>query len=188
MRSNKKAPPDGLSLVGLFLLAVMLLNAISSPDRHVEAAAAQGNPPALEVHTPDWDAVVAPYDEYVITQGVHGESYGHAAIDLTAGNGAEIKSPINGEVEALYIDEYGNTTLILENERWQVTLLHGLYKVEPGQAVALGEVVGTESNQGFTVDYLGRLCSGRDCGYHTHLNIYDKQQQANINPLELINP
>jgi len=188
MRSKKNSPVDGLSLVGLFLLAMMLLNAIIEPGSSVDTAAAQGDPAALQAQTPDWNAIAPPYDSYIVTQGIHGESYGHAAIDLTAGEGAEIKSPINGTVEALYIDEYGNTTLIIENERYQVTLLHGLYNVEQGQVVALGDVVGTESNQGYTVDFQGRLCSGRDCGYHTHLNVFDKQLQANVNPLELFNP
>ena len=32
----------------------------------------------------------------------------------------------------------------------------------------------------------GNLCAGRNCGYHTHLNVYDKRQAANINPLTLI--
>ena len=27
-----------------------------------------------------------PYDNYFLTQGVHGQSYGHLAIDIAAGN------------------------------------------------------------------------------------------------------
>ncbi len=112
MRSRKNAPVDGLALVGLFFLIIMLLNAIIEPGSSVDTAAAQGNPAAPQA--PDWNAVAPPYDSYFVTQGPHGESYGQAAIDLTAGQGAEIKSPINGTVAAFYIDEYSNTTLIIE--------------------------------------------------------------------------
>ena len=49
-----------------------------------------------------------------------------------------------------------------------------------------GQVIGSESNQGNTVDWWGRSCRGRDCGYHTHLNIFDKRIGSNVNPLGLI--
>ncbi len=130
---------------------------------------------------------ISPYDEYIITQGLHGYAYGHMAIDLTAGAGAVIKAPITGEITALYMDEYGNTTLLLENERYQVTFLHGEYIAVVGQKIRQGDPIGTESNYGYTMDSAGNLCYGRaECGYHTHLNVFDKQINANINPLGLI--
>lgn len=133
----------------------------------------------------DDNAIGPPYAEYVVTQGLHGFDYGHAAIDLTSGKDAPIQSPINGEVTALYLDDLGNTVLVIENSRYQVILMHGIYSVTTGDTVHLGEVVGVESNQGNTVDALGVSCRGRDCGYHTHLNIFDKQRGSNVNPLEL---
>jgi hypothetical protein len=66
-----------------------------------------------------------------------------------------------------------------------VTLLHGIYTVAIGDRLKLGQPVGQESNQGNTVDALGNSCRGRDCGYHTHINIFDKILGTNINPLEL---
>ncbi len=130
---------------------------------------------------------IAPYDEYVITQGLHGYSYGHMAIDLAAGMGAIIKAPITGEITALYTDEYGNPTLLLENERYKVMFLHGDYTAVIGQKIRQGDTIGTEGNHGYTMDSAGNLCYGRPgCGYHTHLNVFDKQINANINPLELI--
>ena len=85
-----------------------------------------------------------------------------------------------------YIDEYGNTTLVLENEIYTVIMLHGDYSVAIGDEVTTGQVVGTERNNGYTMDFLGNLCYGRTyCGNHTHLNIYDKLIQANVNPLDL---
>ena len=131
-------------------------------------------------------AFTAPYEEYTLTQGPHGFSYGHMAIDIAAGEGAAILSPINGKVTDRYIDQYGNPTLVLENKIYQVTLLHGDYSVNVGDSVELGQKVGKESNQGYTTDMFGQSCAGRNCGYHTHLNVFDKRVGTNVNPLDLI--
>jgi hypothetical protein len=128
----------------------------------------------------------APYTDYSITQGVHGLSYGHMAIDIAAGRGEPILAPINGEVTQLYIDEYGNTTLVIENDAYQVTFLHGDYAVAVGDKLKIGQQLGTEGNNGYTKDMAGNLCYNRVwCGNHTHLNVFDKQIQANVNPLTL---
>lgn len=140
--------------------------------------------PVLEGSDPT--AFAAPYKNYQITQGPHGFSYGHMAIDLAAGKGAPVLSPVNGTVSELYVDEYGNPTLIIENEIYQVTMLHGDYTVNPGDFVTLGQQVGTESNHGYTTDIRGVPCHGRDCGYHTHLNVFDKRTGSNVSPLDLI--
>jgi murein DD-endopeptidase MepM/ murein hydrolase activator NlpD len=108
------------------------------------------------------------------------------AIDIAAGKGAVIRSPINGQVTALYVDQYGNPTLVIENDNYQVTLMHGKYTVEAGQQVEIGQKVGKESNLGYTTDMAGQPCWNRECGYHTHLNIFDKRIGGNINPLDVI--
>jgi murein DD-endopeptidase MepM/ murein hydrolase activator NlpD len=110
------------------------------------------------------------------------------AIDLSAGKGAVIQAPIQGTVASKYIDGLGNTTLVIENKRYKVTLLHGNYTVEIDEYVKSGQPVGFESNLGNTTDMQGRSCRNRDCGYHTHLNVFDKAQKKNVNPLTLINP
>ena len=110
------------------------------------------------------------------------------AIDIAAGKGAIIYSPIHGKVSELFIDGVGNPTLIIENEVYRVTMLHGVYSVHIGESVRAGEIVGTESNLGNTTDMQGNSCRNRDCGYHTHLNVYDKQIGTNINPLDLLEP
>ena len=136
----------------------------------------------------DPDRVSAPYAEYTLTQGLHGYSYGHMAIDLAAGKGAAILSPINGVVTEKYIDQWGNPTLVIENDHYRILLLHGKYSASVNDVLEIGDKVGKESNQGYTVDYQGIPCYNRDCGYHSHLNIYDKYLGTNVNPLELFPP
>ena len=135
----------------------------------------------------DSDSIAAPYDHFIITQGLHGADYGHMAVDISAGKGATIKSPINGTVTNLYIDEWGNPSLMIENDHYAVELLHGLFSVKIGDKVTIGQTIGKESNQGNTLDGLGRPCAGRDCGYHTHVNVYDKKLGTNVNPFQVLN-
>jgi murein DD-endopeptidase MepM/ murein hydrolase activator NlpD len=168
----------------MFLILVMGVSILSDNDPPTAEAAVAEPAPQMELR--DLQRVIAPYESYVLTQGPHGQSYGHLAIDLTAGNGAAIQSPIEGEVTAFYVDDLGNTTLVIENSYYQVTLLHGLYEVQVGEHVSLAQYLGRESNQGFTVDAWGNLCTGRDCGYHTHMSIFDKVTGENANPLEIM--
>lgn len=203
--STKSPSIDGLAIVSFALLGLMLLSlftdltvtkAAPAPvDAPVEVQVADLGPvggseqavesPAAADQAPDPAAFAAPYADYIITQGPHGQSYGHYAIDLGNGKGAAILSPIHGMISARYMDGLGNTVLVIENEIFVVTLMHGEYFVEEGEFVALGDPVGVESNQGNTVDFDGRSCRGRDCGYHTHLNVFDKRLEENVNPLEL---
>ena len=149
-----------------------------------ESESTDNAPVAPPLYPPE--AIIAPYDQYILTQGVHGLSYGHMAIDIAAGKGAVIRSPISGRVSNLFVDAVGNPTLIIENDLYEVTLLHGIYTVTPGEILNIGDEIGAESNQGNTRDMQGRSCRNRDCGYHTHLNIFNKITQRNIDPLTVI--
>jgi murein DD-endopeptidase MepM/ murein hydrolase activator NlpD len=131
---------------------------------------------------------VSPYDVYTLTQGPHGYAYGHEAIDIAAGKGAVILSPIYGIVTQLFYDGLGNPVLVIENEIYQITMLHGVYQVEVGESVNAGQAIGIESNLGNTTDMQGNSCRNRDCGYHTHLNVFDKRIGGNVNPLDLLDP
>jgi murein DD-endopeptidase MepM/ murein hydrolase activator NlpD len=185
-----KTKIDGLALIMLALTVFLGASLLSGTHTSLGGASSIPRPsPLPEASAADPAAIAAPYDTYVVTQGPHGASYGHMAIDIAAGEGTPIKSPINGTVTDLYIDVYGNPTLVIENEYYRVTLLHGIYTVSIGQSLALGDIVGSESNQGYTTDMVGNACWGRSgCGYHTHLNIYDKRIQSNVNPLDLLSP
>ena len=184
---------DGLSVVALLLLFFMgyqILGSKSQPAVALQAEPIIINPEPGEDKSSDVDptAFSAPYEDYILTQGLHGFSYGHMAIDLASGKNIPILSPIFGVVTALFTDQYGNPTLVIENEVYQVTLLHGNYSVSVGEVVSLGYTIGYESNQGYTTDYAGNPCYGRDgCGFHTHLNVFDKRISSNVNPLDLIN-
>jgi murein DD-endopeptidase MepM/ murein hydrolase activator NlpD len=180
-------PFDGLFLASILLILFLGYNLLEDRSRDAPTSSS-GVASAAELPAPasDPQAFAAPYEDYTLTQGPHGYSYGHMAVDLSAGKGAEILAPIHGAVAERYTDPYGNPTLILENEIYRVTLLHGDYIVSPGDAVSLGQLIGYEDNQGYTTDMQGRPCNGRDCGYHSHLNVFDKRLNENINPLDLL--
>jgi len=177
------------AVIGTMLLLVFLQSfADTGAGERVaegETAVSQEDPIAIGGAS---SSFIAPYDDYVLTQGLHGFSYGHMAIDIAAGMGATINAPIDGEITKLYTDQYSNPTLVIENGRYEVTFLHGNYTVVLGQKIKQGDVIGSEGNNGYTMDGAGNLCYGRaGCGYHTHLNVFDKQIGQNVNPLDLIN-
>jgi murein DD-endopeptidase MepM/ murein hydrolase activator NlpD len=160
--------------------------AVARPSITVEERTDTSSEQPIPLPLSNPNTIIAPYDEYILTQGLHGMSYGHMAIDIAAGKGAAIKSPVTGIVSEHYFDAIGNPTLVIENDRYKVTLLHGIYKVGLGDKLSVGDEIGTESNLGNTRDMQGQSCRGRDCGYHTHLNIFDKIAGSNINPLDVI--
>lgn len=204
----------GLGLVGLFVLVFFFYNVYKdavleetltasasavSVEAHVDVLQQTAQPTTMllaavtdESQAPvEWsaaelEAFEAPYKKFSITQGLHGQSYDHLAVDLAAGKGKPILSPINGVITERYIDEYGNTTLVIENAVFRVTLLHGKYSVDIGELVRIGNKIGVESNRGYVTDLNGVPCSTNDCGFHTHLNVYDKRKEKNVNPLNLI--
>jgi hypothetical protein len=180
---EERVPFDALTLVAIVLIVFMISKVLIDKTRSTPDTS---QAPESLIEVVDYYAIAVPYDNYVITQGPHGESYGHLAIDLAAGENSIIKSPINGEVSDLFIDEYGNPTLVIANEIYEVTMLHGEYSVMIGDKINLGQPVGYESNLGYTTDMQGRSCKNRNCGYHTHLNIFDKQLNTNVNPIEIL--
>lgn len=118
---------------------------------------------------------------YWITQGAHGFSYNHAAIDVSAGKDAPTLSPITGTVVGNARDGYGNPTLVIENDCYRVEMLHGRWTVAVGEQVQRGELLGYESNIGYTTTIGGRFCGeGSNCGYHLHINVFDKKQGRHV--------
>jgi murein DD-endopeptidase MepM/ murein hydrolase activator NlpD len=195
---GQAVPFDVITLGAVALVILLLIGglgqlALSRPlsepapqPRRQETAVDEPAAPAPPLVTAGAEAFILPYNDYILTQGPHGMSYGHYAIDLASGKGEPVLSPINGRVAELYTDNIGNPTLVIANDVYEVTMLHGDYSVALGQEVDIGEQVGTESNKGNTRDMFGNSCRNRDCGYHTHLNVYDKRARQNINPLDLL--
>lgn len=169
-------------------LPTLIPEPVEAPATDAPAAAVEP-PPVVEEDPIDRpEDIRLPYDSYVLTQGTHGASYGDAAIDLAAGRGADILSPITGQIILNSRDIYGNTILVIENEVWTVKLLHGEYYPDEGEWVGLGQMIGSESNIGYTIDSNGVSCRGRRCGYHTHMNVVDRRTGKNANLIKLLHP
>ncbi|MHB0988035.1 MAG: M23 family metallopeptidase [Bellilinea sp.] len=146
-------------------------------------------PPVVNEDPPDRpEDIRLPYDDYILTQRTHGAAYGDAAIDLAAGPGMDILSPISGQVTRNGFDMYGNSILIIENEVWQVKLLHGAFYPAEGDWVGMGNPIGIESNLGYTYDIYGRSCWRRSCGFHTHMNVVDRRTGQNADLMKLLDP
>ncbi len=128
----------------------------------------------------DDNAFAMPYIKYIISNGCHPDlwemagTYNWCAIDLVNQNGKNILSPINGTVyQTGPNDNTGSSYLIIDNTRWRVFLLHGIYSVQNGQKLTLGQQVGTES------------CiagPGQCSGDHTHLGVFDKKNNVWVDP------
>ena len=140
--------------------------------------------------TPEPPAIIWPYAEgtFSTTQGDHGGSYGHRAIDIAAGKGAPILAPSDGEIITTGKDGWGNpiVEMIDENDQYRHQFLHGDYIVEEGQQVQQGEIIGYESNHGYTLCSDGGLGEGRDCGYHSHWAAFDAVSGAPVYPGDLV--
>lgn len=116
----------------------------------------------------------APYADFWLSQRVHGCDYNHAAVDIVSASDPTILSPITGCVTKNGYDGVGNSIIIIDNDQYIITLLHGNYNIYPPDCVTRGQPIGKEASIGIS------------SGPHTHLNIYDKICRCNINPMLLI--
>lgn len=139
-----------------------------------------------------WPYAGHPDDNFVISQEVHGQNYGHLAIDIAAGHGYPILAVSDGLITgggidlitgAALLDQWGNTYAELSAGNIYFQFLHGDFIVRVGQTVRQGEIIGYESNRGITYDENRNECKGRvDCGYHTHWAAFDAVTGAPIYP------
>ena len=109
-------------------------------------------------------------DSPVLTQDIHGCSYGLPGLDISSENAtAVLQAPMPGEVTT-YTDQWHNSTIRIENDEWIVWLLHPRsYLVEEG-TVKRGESVGVMGSVGYST------------GPHVHYTIYDKINQTFVDP------
>lgn len=106
----------------------------------------------------------------ILTQDLHGCSYNLPGIDISSRDShAILQAPLPGEVTT-YTDRWYNTTIRIENEEWIVWMLHPRsYIVEEG-SVKRGEPVGVMGAVGYAT------------GPHVHYSIFDKRQDAFVDP------
>jgi hypothetical protein len=106
----------------------------------------------------------------ILTQDVHGCSYNLPGVDISSRNShAMLQAPLPGEVTT-YTDRWYNSTIRIENAEWIVWMLHPRsYIVEEG-AVKRGDPVGVMGAVGYAT------------GPHVHYSIYDKRQEAFVDP------
>lgn len=123
--------------------------------------------------------VVLPYrDDYrLIDNGLHGDG-DWPGRDFAAACGTPLYAPISGRVEAIGFDAYtgphgsANSFVLFANENSQVMLMHGDYRVEQGQTVRAGELIGYEASIG----------NSSDC--HTHLAI--RMRGELVDPISIL--
>lgn len=107
----------------------------------------------------------------LLTQDVHGCSYGLPGIDISSDNPESLLlAPIPGELTT-YSDQWQNTTIRIENQEWIVWLLHARsYLAEMGEVKA-GEAVGVMGSVGIST------------GPHVHYAVYDKIAETFVDPI-----
>lgn len=113
-------------------------------------------------------------------------AHGRAGYDLMGGGkDSPIFAPITGEVIYQYYQHNGNPLLIIENDSYRVKLLHGYWNTAEGDRVNQGEIIGYEGNMGLTFRD-GQFCgTGSNCGYHTHIEVWDKINNSPVNLAQL---
>ena len=106
----------------------------------------------------------------LLTQDVHGCSYGMPGIDISSHNtSAVLQAPMPGQVTT-YTDRWYNSTIRIENGEWIVWLLHPRsYFVKEGE-VKLGQAVGV----------MGAI--GIATGPHVHYTVFDKVNETFVDP------
>lgn len=183
MRTLRNTPHK--SVPGLVLLALLLVSLTTTlvPPARVAAA-----PLIQQLVCSEEDLAFAwPFEDFVF--GVYGQhttiSYGMKSWDLFGSGGTHppVLSPINGEVTANHTDAKGNTVLKIENNCRYVLLLHGNWEVQIGAQIQIGNVVGTQDNNGQSWGANGQPCNGVEgCAEHVHLDVYDKVKGDWVDP------
>ncbi len=114
-------------------------------------------------------------DNPILTQDIHGCSYGLPGLDITSLNStAMLQAPMPGEVTT-YTDRWYNSTIRIENDEWIVWLLHPRsYFVTDGEIVRSGQIVGVMGAVGYAT------------GPHVHYTIYDKVNETFVDPAAFV--
>lgn len=129
-----------------------------------------------------FEGIILPYSgDYVVTNTCHPDGWGNyvggypstCAIDISAGCGEPIISPVSGDFISYADDglQLGNTAAIIKGNQYIVFLLHGDYLNL--SKVSQGDLIGYEASH------------GNSTGCHTHLSVFDNINKKWVNPLSL---
>ena len=123
---------------------------------------------------PDRQPVVG---EMVLIQDLHGCHYSFPGIDLSSVDTvAPLQAPMIGEL-ATYSDQWGDSTIRIENQEWIVWILHPCsYFIKQG-SVQAGDLVGV----------MGPVRNST-APYYVHYTVYDKVNGGFVDPGHLIYP
>jgi hypothetical protein len=156
------------------------LNRLFGPQTHSEAAMAlparSGDTTCLYTEpivgrNPFLQPALNPVaDGPLLTQDLHGCSYHLPGLDISSSNRtALLQAPLTGEVTT-YVDQWGNSTIRIENDEWIAWLLHArTYLVEDGR-VQIGDAVGIMGAVGYAT------------GPHVHYSLYNKEKESFVDP------
>lgn len=114
-------------------------------------------------------------DAPILTQDIHGCSYGLPGLDITSENSrAILQAPMPGEVTT-YTDQWYNSTIRIENDEWIIWLLHPRsYFVTNGETVRSGQSIGVMGAVGYAT------------GPHVHYTIFDKINEVFVDPASFV--
>ena len=128
---------------------------------------------AVQASGDDPNGFQMPYPNYFIAGDCHADGWGAwCALDPNSiPDSGPLFSPITGEVIAKgENDGFGNTYICIQNSRWEVCMLHGIYNINLGDWVVIGQRLGEEAS------------IGNSTGPHTHLSLYDRTTASWIDP------
>lgn len=102
----------------------------------------------------------------------------HKGLDISAKNGSEVKSLLDGKVEALFTDDQHGVSVKVKSDNNTTVVYSNLSKdtkVKKGQEIKSGDVLGTVGNTG--------LVESQD-GSHVHVEAFKGKEY--IDPMSLI--
>ena len=103
----------------------------------------------------------------------------HNGVDIAAETGAEVCAAADGEVYSVYEDEQMGMTVVIRHDGGYVTKyasLDGAVTVRPGDAVVMGQIIGTVGNTALMESAVG-----------DHLHFAVTCDGAAVNPAEFLN-
>lgn len=114
--------------------------------------------------------------DVLVSQDLHGCHVGFPGLDLHASDGlAYLQAPMPGDL-VFYSDQWGDSTIRIENEEWVVWLLHARLPLITAGAVKAGDLLGITRSGDSPAEF------------EVHYAIYDKAAGGFVDPGHFIPP